>query len=88
MSARPPRIEFPCEYPIAVVGEAAVDFRAMVETIVERHAPGFPRERTTVRESGGGRWVSVRLTIRATGEAQLAALFAELKGTGRVQTVL
>lgn len=88
MPANPPRIEFPCEYPIAVVGEAAADFRAMVETIVERHAPGFPRERTTVRESGAGRWVSVRLTIRATGEAQLAALFAELKGTGRVQTVL
>ena len=88
MPATPPRIEFPCEYPIAVVGAAAGDFREMVETIVERHAPGFPRERTTVRESGGGRWVSVRLTIRATGEAQLAALFAELKGTGRVQTVL
>ena len=88
MPSSPPRIEFPCEYPIAVVGEASADFRAVVEAIVERHAPGFPRERTTVRESGGGRWVSLRLTIVATGEPQLAALFAELKGTGRVQTVL
>ena len=88
MSGTPPRIEFPCEYPIAVVGAASADFRPMVEAIVERHAPGYPRERTTVRESGGGRWVSLRFTIIATGEPQLAALFAELKGTGRVQTVL
>jgi putative lipoic acid-binding regulatory protein len=84
----PPRIEFPCEYPIAIVGEAATDFRALVEQIVERHAPGFPRERTVIRPSRGGRFVSVRVVIVATGEPQLQALFAELKGTGRVHTVL
>ena len=83
-----PRIEFPCDYPIAVVGEAAPDFLALVEDIVEQHAPGFPRERTTVRASGGGRYVSVRISIRATGEPQLRALFDALKGTGRVQAVL
>lgn len=83
-----PRIEFPCDYPIAVVGEAAPDFLALVEDVVERHAPGFPRERTTVRASGGGRYVSVRISITATGEPQLRALFAALKGTGRVQAVL
>jgi putative lipoic acid-binding regulatory protein len=85
---KPPRIEFPCEYPIAIVGEAAADFHALVEQIVERHAPGFPRERTVVQPSRGGRFVSVRVVIVATGEPQLQALFAELKGTGRVHTVL
>lgn len=83
-----PQIEFPCEYPIAVVGEAAADFRVLVESIVDAHAPGFPRDRTTVRESGGGRYVSVRVTIVATGEPQLRALFEALKATGRVQAVL
>lgn len=88
MSPQRPRIEFPCEYPLAVVGVAAADFRALVEEIVERHAPGFARERTTEQLSAGGRYVSVRLTIVATGPEQLGALFAELKATGRVQTVL
>ena len=87
MSTGRPRIEFPCDYPIAVVGEAAEDFRALVEGIVERHA-GFARERTTIAPSRGGRYVSVRFLIVATGEAQLQALFAELKGTGRVHAVL
>jgi hypothetical protein len=83
-----PQIEFPCEYPIAVVGEAAPDFQSLVESIIDAHAPGFPRHRTTVRESGAGRWLSVRVTIVATGEPQLRALFEALKGTGRVQAVL
>jgi hypothetical protein len=83
-----PQIEFPCEYPIAVMGEAAPDFQALVEGIVELHAPGFPRDRTTVRTSGGGRYASVRVNIIATGEPQLRALFEALKASGRVQWVL
>ena len=88
MNREPPRIEFPCDYPIAVVGAAAGDFRALVEEIVGRHDAGFAREQTTVQMSGGGRFMSVRLTIVATGPAQLQALFEELKGTGRVHMVL
>ena len=85
---RPPQIEFPCEYPIAVVGEAAEDFHRLVEEIVERHSPGFARERTTLAPSSGGRYLSVRIVIIATGEPQLQALFSELKSTGRVHAVL
>jgi putative lipoic acid-binding regulatory protein len=83
-----PQIECPCEYPIAVVGAAVADFQTLVEAIIERHAPDFPRHLTTVRASGGGRYVSVRVIIIATGEPQLRALFAELKATGLVQAVL
>jgi len=83
-----PQIEFPCEYPISIVGEAAEDFRALVEGIVERHAPGFARERTREQPSRAGRFVSLRVVITATGPEQLQALFVELKGTGRVHTVL
>ena len=85
---QPPKIEFPCEYPISVVGESAEDFHALVVDIVERHAPGFARERITLVPSRGGKYLSVRVVIEASGEAQLQALFAELKGTGRVHAVL
>jgi uncharacterized protein len=88
VSQQRPVIEFPCEYPIKIVGNASPEFRALMEEVVERHASGFPRERTTLRYSKGGRFVSVTVTITATGTAQLQALFADLKATGQVHTVL
>lgn len=83
-----PRIEFPCDYPVKVMGENAEDFVALVVEIGQRHAPEVTHEHVSVRESGRGRWVSVTLTIRATGEPQLAALFEDLKASGRVRLVL
>lgn len=87
-SGKPPRIEFPCDYPIKVVGDAADDFAATVCQIVNRHDPDFDAAKIEVVASRNGRFQSVRLTLRAQGEAQLKALFAELKGTGRVHMVV
>lgn len=83
-----PRIEFPCDYPVKVMGENGEDFVDLVVGIGRRHAPELTDEKVGVRASRNGRWVSVTMTIRATGEAQLRALFEELKASGRTQLVL
>ncbi len=83
-----PKIEFPCDYIIKVIGNAAPDFREFVVSVVERHAPGISEDRISVNDSRNGRFTSVRLTIVATGEEQLKALFEELKASGRVHMVL
>ncbi|PAV26000.1 hypothetical protein C8D92_10170 [Tamilnaduibacter salinus] len=85
---QPPKIEFPCDYTIKVVGDAAPDFRELVIAVVERHAPGINEKDVHERDSRNGRFVSVRLRIRATGEDQLKALTEDLKATGRVHMVL
>ncbi len=84
----PPRVEFPCDYPIKVVGDGAADFREIVVDIIRVHAPDLDEARVSVRESRNGRFLSVNVVIRATGEAQLQAIFTSLKQTGRVQMVL
>ncbi len=84
----PPRIEFPCRYVIKVIGNAAPDFTDFVVTVVERYAPGITDDDVSVMDSSKGRFCSVRLTIMATGEDQLKALFEELKASGRVHMVL
>lgn len=83
-----PEITFPCDYPIKVVGDAAEDFAAFVCEVTKRHAPDFDAAGIQVIDSRNGRFQSVRLSIRATGEAQLKALFEELKATGRVHMVV
>lgn len=86
--SEPPRIEFPCDYVIRVIGNAAEDFREFVIEVMERHAQVVDPHTVSVRESSNGRYLSVTITIVATGEQQLRALDAELKASGRVHMVL
>lgn len=83
-----PKIEFPCDYVIKVIGHAAPDFTEYVVSVVEAHAPGIREEHISVTDSRNGRFTSVQLTIVATGEPQLKALFEDLKSSGRVHMVL
>lgn len=83
-----PKIEFPCDYSIRVIGDHGPDFREFVVAVVESHAPGIAEKDIAINESRNGRYCSVRLTIWATGEDQLRALFEELKASGRVHMVL
>tara|TARA_R110000796_G_scaffold63377_14_gene146759 strand:+ start:5572 stop:5850 length:279 start_codon:yes stop_codon:yes gene_type:complete len=87
-SEAPPRIEFPCLYPIKVIGEASDDFANMVMVIAERHAPGSETRIVEVVDSKNGRFLSVRLELIATGAEQLQALHLDLKATGKVHMVL
>lgn len=84
----PPKIEFPCAYPIKVMGTAEVDFREFVIYTMRKHAGEIDESLVTVRESSKGTFVSVTVTITATGEAQLRAIFEDLKASGRVKMVL
>jgi putative lipoic acid-binding regulatory protein len=85
---KPPKIEFPCAYPIKVVGHATDDFRDYVVEVMQRHTENFDETTVDVRASSGGKFLSVRVTIIAQGEEHLKALHAELKASGRVQVVL
>ena len=83
-----PRIEFPCDYPIKVMGETCEEFREHVFTVMERHAPGFDQAKVTIRDSRKATYQSVTVTITATGKAQLDAIFVDLKTSSRVRMVL
>lgn len=82
------KIKFPTLYPIKVVGTAADDFRDYVVAVMERHAGELRAEHIDVRPSSNGRFLSVRVTIMATGPEQLQMIFAELKASGRVHIVI
>lgn len=84
----PPKIEFPCEYPIKVLGRSCDEFHPGVLAVVERHAPGFDSERIQVKASRGGTFVSITVIIEATGKAQLSALHQDLMATGLVSMVI
>ncbi len=83
-----PRIEFPCAYPIKVIGASVEGFTDLVVSIVRRHDPDFDVNTVEHNDSRHGAYRSVRLTITATGESQLEKLFTDLKASGQVKMVL
>lgn len=82
------KIEYPCDYPIKVMGLQEPDFATSVIAIVQRHDPELRQEFITYRPSRNGKYLSVNLVITATGAEQIAALFEDLKASGRVAMVL
>lgn len=83
-----PKIEFPCRYPVKVVGRATPDYATAIRTIVERHASDLTDDDIVTKSSRSGTFDSITFNIIATGEDQLSALHAELVASGRVSMVI
>ncbi len=76
--------EFPCRFPIKAMGKTGEEFDMLVVGIVRRHAPDLNEGAVTLRESSGGKWVSVTVVIDAVSKAQLDAIYRELSAHEKV----
>jgi uncharacterized protein len=83
-----PQIEFPCDYPIKVIGVAEAALRSSVTAIVTRHCPDFDQSKMEVIESRNGKYVSLRFLITAKGKEHIQQLFLDLETIQNVQMVL
>ena len=81
-------LEFPCAFPLKIMGLANVALAQTVLDIVLRHAPDFDGATMEMRASSGGKYVSLTCTITATSKPQLDALYRELFGHPLVKVVL
>ena len=84
----PPKIEFPCLYPIKIIGIASTCFQDKVVAAVERHTGKLTADLIKVKPSRQQNYLSVTVTIAATGEDQLRNIFNELKTIESVKLVL
>jgi putative lipoic acid-binding regulatory protein len=81
-------LEFPCAFPVKIMGLMQDDFAQTMLDIVLRHAPDFDAATVEMRSSSGGKYLSLTCTIRATSKAQLDALYRELSGHPLVSMAL
>jgi putative lipoic acid-binding regulatory protein len=81
-------IEFPCDFPIKVMGKATDGFAQAIAEVVLKHAPDFDAATMEMRPSKAGNYLSLTCTIRATSQAQLDALYRELTSHPLVKIVL
>ena len=71
-------LEFPCAFPIKVMGRTEPGFAQAILAIVQKHAPDFDGAALEMRSSSGGRYLSLTATVNATSREQLDALYREL----------
>ena len=71
-------IEFPCEFPVKVMGAAIPEFHTVIETIAKKHDPEYSPEETKQNNSKTGKYVSLTLNIHAKDKAQLDAVYQDL----------
>ena len=83
-----PSLEFPCAFPIKIMGLAEEDFSALVEEIIRRHVPEPDHTGISSRLSRRGRYIAVTVSITARSRAQLDAIYRELTAHESILTVL
>jgi putative lipoic acid-binding regulatory protein len=71
-------IEFPCNFPVKVMGAAIPEFHNRIIEIASRHDPRFNVDEIKLRHSKTGKYTSLTLTIHANNRPQLDALYQEL----------
>lgn len=71
-------LDYPCEFPLKIMGTTRAGFAQAVLEIVRRHAPDFDGATLEMKTSKHGKYLSVTCTINATSREQLDALYQEL----------
>jgi len=71
-------MEFPCSFPIKVMGKAANDFDMLIVEIVRKHYPDLTEGAVKTRPSREGKYISVTVTINAQSREQLDNIYLDL----------
>ena len=72
-------IEFPCEFPLKVMGKKHVDFEIYVLATINRHVGGHLTEDVLkARPSKNGNYVSITVTFEAKNQRQIDDIYIEL----------
>ena len=78
MSIESSLIEYPCAFPIKIMGKSQAGFAQAMMQIVMRHAPDFDPANMEMKSSKKGKYLSLTCIIQATSRAQLDDLYREL----------
>ena len=81
-------IEYPCKFPIKVMGRKVDGLVHAITSITQQLDPAFDASTVELRESKGGNYLGVTVTVNATSREQLDALYRTLSTHPMVKMVL
>ncbi|AJZ57738.1 MULTISPECIES: DUF493 family protein [Paraburkholderia] len=81
-------LEFPCDFPIKIMGKSHPEFADTIVTVVRQFDSEVDPARVETRPSSGGNYTGLTVTVRATSQAQLDDIYRALTGHPMVKVVL
>jgi putative lipoic acid-binding regulatory protein len=71
-------IDFPCEFPVKMMGHNSPEFRTTARALIEKHAGEIADSAVQESLSRNERFVSVTITITATSQQQLDDIYQDV----------
>lgn len=81
-------IEFPCYFPIKIIGYNSTTFMQNITEITLRHFPNFDQEQMTQKPSQGDNYLALTVTVYALNKEMLDNFYRELTQHPEVKMVL
>ncbi len=81
-------MEFPCDFPIKIMGEDNPEFRRTVRELVERHTGPLADSAIQTALSRTERFVSLTITVNAQSREQLDSIYQDLTDHDDVKMAL
>ena len=81
-------IEYPSQFPIKVMGLKVDGLVAAITHVAHQFDPAFDASTIELRESSGGKYLGVTVTVTATSREQLDELYRTLSTHPMVKVVL
>lgn len=81
-------IQFPCFFPIKIIGKNTQKFQAEVTQIIITHFPGIPEPEIKATHSSKSNFISITATVYVHNQASLDSLYQELSKHPEMKMVL
>ena len=81
-------LEFPCCYPLRIIGITDKDLPSRVSFIIQQHAPAFTSSSLEIRKSRNSRFMSVRVSLQAQSASQVESICEDLLADRLVKLVI
>lgn len=81
-------VEFPCDFPIKVMGATHDDFATSIVETIRQQLPDFDASKVDMRASSGGKYISLTCTVYVTSKPQLDDIYRALTSHPAVKFVL
>jgi putative lipoic acid-binding regulatory protein len=88
MSEQDALIEFPCDFPIKVMGEMRDNFSETIVAEIRKQLPDFDSSKVEMRASSGGKYISLTCTVYVTSRPQLDNIYRALTAHPMVKITL